>query len=722
MGQFGMRLGLWQYGPLSFYIEAGIPIILDPDTGIALTNFRGGFDLGASLPTPATPQDLRNGQYQPPLQQDEATWNAQLLQQMSTILKEGTPSIANIFSPPLEIHAGATLYDAYVSTDAFRADVDVTLGLDTDPTTGSIGVKILINGSFTFGDSLSVKGYLFADLTQVQEGRGKFLFLVDMPGTNPIFSVYGDLTFQFLDANKNPVTPSASTPATYFNIDVNGGADVNLEGLAGLTITGDLSLTFSSTSFEVEFSGYLTITQPAIGQVAEIAGDIVLNNNNGTIELYGVIYGQLDLDFKVAGMEASAHGAVEMDINTTGRPINVTLFKNAPPATTVTAPSTPTTPSSSANTRVRARLPCRRRLHFSRKIFELQVGGVADLTMGSFHVFRISGALDFQVTPHQLTFFINSELDLGPVDSPLMKFNATGLLYIAYDSSSSPVAGPGFAAYIHLSAAGALSGVPNTSFDASLTLYINTFGADVPYTVPTLLQPFVSTTSITIPGGVPNLDGSIGPVGPYVVVVGNGQLTLLGLYHVSGAFRIQIDATGFQMQLAGTVPVDVIGTLTVNGALTINSAGLAGVLTMTLNYGTSSIGFTGTMEAEINTGSSAVTIQQFTTDSSGNVTGSAPVSLPGQTFQLFIAGQMNIVSIVTIKGAFELTITSTEDRRLCQRHAVTLRFRSRPAWFRRHLLRQFARHRTRSCSPAQFTHQDRSVQPQWQLRTQTQHD
>ncbi len=657
LGQLSMRLALWQYGPLSFYIELPTQIILDPETGLAITNLRGGFDLGATLATPNTPQDLRSGQYQPPLSQTAATWNAQLLQQMSTLLKAGNTSIGNMFAPPIEIHAGATLFDAYLSTNSFRADIDLTIGLVTN-TDGSVGVKILINGNFTFGNSLTVKGYLFADLSQVQAGQGKFLFLVDMPGTNPIYSVYGTLSFQFLDANHNLVTPTAATPATYFNITVSGGAVVNVGGLVGFQVTGTLSLTFSSTSFEVEFSGFLTITSPAIGQVAEVAGDIVVNNNNGSIEIWGVIYGQFDMDLKLpSGMEFSAHGAAEIDLNTTGSPVNVTLFKSAPPATTVTAP-TVTTPSSGTGTSG-GQVTVQKTFNLAPNSFELLVGGVADLTLNNSHVFRVTGALDFKVTQNDLTFFVNSELDLGPVSSPLMKFSATGLLYISYSSSSNP-AGPGFAAYIHLTAAGSLAGVPNTSFDASLTLDINTFGAAVNYTVPDLLKPYVTTATVTIPAGPPNLDGSLGGAGPYVVVSGNGQLTLLGLYHISGAFRIQIDSTGFQMQLAGTIPVNVIGTLTVNGSLTISSAGLAGVLNMTLNYGNSAIGFTGTMQAEINTGSTAVTIQRFTVDASGNVIGSANVSLPGFTFRLFIGGKLNIVGIVTLKGAFELTVTSTK--------------------------------------------------------------
>src|SRR6185503_880976 len=97
-----------------------------------------------------------------------------------------------------------TLYDAYASTSTFRADVDITID-----TRG----KILINGNATFASSLSVKAYFFADLTAVQSGAGKFLFLLDMPGGAARSlggtSIYGELTFEFLQSFSAP--PSTVT-------------------------------------------------------------------------------------------------------------------------------------------------------------------------------------------------------------------------------------------------------------------------------------------------------------------------------------------------------------------------------------------------------------------------------------------------------------------------------------------------------------------------------
>ncbi len=656
LGEVGLRIGLSQYGPLSFYIEAPIPILLDPDTGLSLTNLRGGFDLKATLPTPSDPRQLRSSTYAPPLQMDEPTWRAQMIQQVITFHNNPPASIADVFLPPLEIHAGATLYDAYLSQNAFRADVDLTIALEMNAQ-GQIGVKLLLTGTVTFGDSFSAKGYFFLDLTQIQAGHASVLFLLDVPSpisSTPIFSLFGSLSFQFLDANHQMVDPRV-THATYFNISLSGGADFTYTFVT-FEVTGNLSMTFSSSSFELQFSGYMSIVQPNIGQVAEVGGDLMVNNNNGTIEVYGVIYGQFDLNLSEGPFVLSAHGAAEIDLNTTNRDVTVSLFNTPVPATTVTAPPAPTTASSTPpSSEVPPKLLPNTPTEFTLKptSFEIQVGGQADLVLGGFHVLRIQGALDFQITSTQLTFFVDSELDIGPINSPLMKFSAEGLLIVSYGAN------PGFAASINLTASGAMAGVSNTFFDASLLLEINTFGTDQTYQVPTLLQQFVGNTPITIPGGPRGLDGSIGSPGSYVTITGRGQLSLLGVFNEQGAFHFQIDSSGFQMQLAGSLSLAPLGTLSVNGSLRISSAGLVGILTVQISAGSSVIGFSGEMQAEINTSSSAQSLPRFTVDSSGNITGTQTVTISAATFRIFIGGTMNIFNVVKIRGSFELTVTSS---------------------------------------------------------------
>lgn len=203
LGGVMVRLGLCDQGPLSVYIMADFPIILDPQSGLALRGLRGGIDFAATLPYPegATAKEraykLRDGVYAPPTEQSLEVWMAQMKQQVVT-LRDTSGGGFDVLKMPILLRAGATLYDAYASENVFRADVDVTLALTLNP----LEVKILLVGSATFGNTLSARAYFFGDLSQIQTGNAKFLFLLDLPG-GPArelagMSVYGEFTSEFL--------------------------------------------------------------------------------------------------------------------------------------------------------------------------------------------------------------------------------------------------------------------------------------------------------------------------------------------------------------------------------------------------------------------------------------------------------------------------------------------------------------------------------------------
>src|SRR5206468_3983524 len=50
MAGFSIRVGLSQFGPLQIYVEADIPIPLG-NTGLFLSDFRGGITFGTTFPT-----------------------------------------------------------------------------------------------------------------------------------------------------------------------------------------------------------------------------------------------------------------------------------------------------------------------------------------------------------------------------------------------------------------------------------------------------------------------------------------------------------------------------------------------------------------------------------------------------------------------------------------------------------------------------------------------
>ncbi|MEX0323828.1 MAG: LEPR-XLL domain-containing protein [Puniceicoccaceae bacterium] len=190
-----MRLALSDRGPLAFYVEAEIPILLDPNTGLTLDRLRGGVEFSSTIPDPADAFALRDKAYAPPTELTMTEWVDELKQQISTQVMDDVTFTdpLSIFQSPMVIMAGADLYTSYTSKFVFKATVDLSID-----TTG----KILINASTVFGNTLEAKTYLYGDLSQILEGRGRFVFLVDLPEKigelDPLVTLYGEIEFQFL--------------------------------------------------------------------------------------------------------------------------------------------------------------------------------------------------------------------------------------------------------------------------------------------------------------------------------------------------------------------------------------------------------------------------------------------------------------------------------------------------------------------------------------------
>ncbi|HAM72036.1 MAG TPA: hypothetical protein DCM86_10370, partial [Verrucomicrobiales bacterium] len=235
LGGVDFRMGFSDFGPLSLFISSGIPIILEPNSGLAITNLRGGIDFGASMPDPTVYKkdpatglptseiDTRASAFNlralaiasNPSQTTPDVWLAQLKQQITTLVRNsGGGSLSfEALTHNMLIHAGATLYDAYASTHSFRADVDLTIDI-----TG----KILMTGKATFGDSLSLDADFYGDLSKIQSGSAHFLFLMDEPG-QPYRtelggeSYYGLLSFGFTNPDTNATLTADQLKAQFLS-------------------------------------------------------------------------------------------------------------------------------------------------------------------------------------------------------------------------------------------------------------------------------------------------------------------------------------------------------------------------------------------------------------------------------------------------------------------------------------------------------------------------
>ncbi len=217
LGGFTVMLGLSQLGPLDAFIEADVPILLDPDSGLALTGLYAGIEFDDTLPALTNAQQLVNNPALEPLNQlTVQQWQDELAAQVATQAQQvasGGGSF-NVLSEPMVIEGGATIYDEYASTYAF----ELTAGIMFD-TTG----KIEATGTLTIGDSVSLKGAIYVNLSNVTSGQVEVLTYLQFPSQAPIATVYGSLGID--------VTGTASDPASSFTISISGEVDLTLPDL-----------------------------------------------------------------------------------------------------------------------------------------------------------------------------------------------------------------------------------------------------------------------------------------------------------------------------------------------------------------------------------------------------------------------------------------------------------------------------------------------------------
>ena len=102
VGGVEMRVAFSEFGPLSFFISSGVPIILDPQSGLAITDLAGGVDFGGTIEDPTvfevgsvTNVDAQKSAYKlrsvatstNPSTVTATQWENQLRQQIANIVK-----------------------------------------------------------------------------------------------------------------------------------------------------------------------------------------------------------------------------------------------------------------------------------------------------------------------------------------------------------------------------------------------------------------------------------------------------------------------------------------------------------------------------------------------------------------------------------------------------------------------------------------------------------
>ncbi len=143
---------------------------------------------------------------------------------------------------------------------------------------------------------------------------------------------------------------------------------------------------------------------------------------------------------------------------------------------------------------------------------------------------------------------------------------------------------------------------------------------------------------------------------------GSLDLKILDALTISGSFVIKITNSEFYFDVNGTVALGPLGSLNIVGTLKITSAGLVASLALAEGTGQTlegaGIQISALYRLEINTTGDVAYIEHMKINGKGEYDGiDTNYPLPKYTVDIAAVGTCEIVSFVTIKGAFYLTIS-----------------------------------------------------------------
>lgn len=260
VGGVQIYIGFSSLGPLTVYLSAEFPLILDPDTGLAIGGFSGGVIFDYTIPTPSQPQDLATLAISP-ANITISQWQQQLRDQTVTqyTASSGGTNLSAAYSQPFVIEAGVTIYDAYLTSDAFSITGNMAIQINPANTNTT---SIFVSGTATFGASVSFNAYLYLNIAiSGPTSTVTAMFLVQEPASTPIETFGGTLSFGFTDSSGNPITTTTvaqtiesewiAAGATY---DSSGNASLGSLPAGTYTWTpgaNDTSLTVGGTVYDL---------------------------------------------------------------------------------------------------------------------------------------------------------------------------------------------------------------------------------------------------------------------------------------------------------------------------------------------------------------------------------------------------------------------------------------------------------------------------------------
>ena len=262
VGGVQIYIGFSSLGPLTFYLSAEFPLIIEPNSGIAIGGFSGGVIFDYSLPTPSKPQDLANIALSPE-GLTAAQWQQQLRDQTVTqyTASGGGTDLTAAYNQPFVLEAGATIYDAYLTSSSFKLVGNIAIQIDPGHPNS---INIYAQGTATFGDTVSFDAWLYVGITiSGGSSTATAVFLVQAPaGPIPVESFGGALTIGFTDSAGTPLSAPAAIYDSngLYTLSVVGGNSFSWTGGTGESYSLDGGKTFvTDASFTGPTNGMLVL-------------------------------------------------------------------------------------------------------------------------------------------------------------------------------------------------------------------------------------------------------------------------------------------------------------------------------------------------------------------------------------------------------------------------------------------------------------------------------
>lgn len=214
VGGVQIYIGFSSLGPLTLFMSANFPLILEPTTGIALAGFSGGITFNYEIPKPTKPEDLATVNLSP----DDMTvveWQQQLRNQ--TVFQynatSGGTDLFAAYLQPFVITASVSLYDAYASMSSFV--ITGTIGIAIKPLEPN-DINIFLKGTATVGGTLNFDASLYLNLeVNGAATTATMMFLAQVPSEYTFESFGGSFKVGFTDPDGNAITIPTTVTTTY---------------------------------------------------------------------------------------------------------------------------------------------------------------------------------------------------------------------------------------------------------------------------------------------------------------------------------------------------------------------------------------------------------------------------------------------------------------------------------------------------------------------------